>query len=52
MKRLSLRNQLEGALQPTQFDGLKVLTKDTIIRAQKFARVGGTGMDNREEEIS
>ncbi len=52
MKRLSLRNQLEGALQSTQFDGLKVLTKDTILKANKSSTRPGFGSDNREEEIS
>ena len=35
MKKSKIGNALDGSLQSTQYEGLKVLTKDTILRAQK-----------------
>ena len=34
-KQFNIRCTLEKALQNTQFEGLKILTKDTILKAQK-----------------
>ena len=34
-KQFNMRCTLEKALQNTQFEGLKILTKDTILKAQK-----------------
>ena len=43
MKRNSIRMSLERALQITQFDGLKVLSKESILEATKLTV-------NRDEE--
>ena len=34
-KRYNIRSALEKALQQTQYEGLKILTRDTILKASK-----------------
>ena len=34
-RRLNIRGALDQALQSTQFEGLKILTRDTILRAHR-----------------
>ena len=43
-----MRTTLEKALQSTQFEGLKVLTRDTILKAHKLLDHNG----KKDEEIS
>ena len=47
-KKFNMRTTLEKALQSTQFEGLKVLTRDTILKAHKLLDHNG----KKDEEIS
>lgn len=47
MKKNSMGFALEKSLQSTQFEGLKVLTKDSILHATK-----GSDFKKKEEELN
>lgn len=46
--KYNIRNALEKALQSTQFEGLKILTRDTILKASKTLEL----REKKEENLS